>query len=356
MNKLVLAHLFLVATLATQAQFIYHDAAQFPLIGKISAETETRYERLPTALKEKARKPVWDLGKNTSGLAVRFRTNSSAIAAKWEVLSNVSMNHMTDTDIKGLDLYVWHNGQWRSVNSAKPSGKHTTRVIVTNMPTEEREYLLYLPLYDGVVDLFIGIDENATIEQPKEMILNRQNPIVYYGTSITQGGCATRPGMSYTNILERKLNREVINLGFNGNAHLDEEIAHLLSTRQDAGLYVLDFLPNVDDTRIRERLATFVRILREGNKHTPLLFVESIIYPHATFDQQTQQALDAKNKALHEEFEKLQSAGYKNIHLVSAKDFLGNDGEATVDGVHFTDLGFLRYAEGIESTIKALLN
>ena len=246
----------LLAVTVANAQIVYHDAAVFPLLGKATESTLTRYERLPDSLQNISRKPLWELGRNSAGLAVRFRSNSTCIAAKWEVLNNFSMNHMTPTGIKGLDLYCLQDGKWIFAGSGRPQGKASTATIVKNMLPEEREYLLYLSLYDGVTSLAIGVDSLSEIGQPVVDLPIRTKPIVFYGTSILQGGCASRPGMAHTNILERKLNRECINLGFSGNALLDLEIADVIAG-VDASLFVLDFLPNATVEQMNERAEKF---------------------------------------------------------------------------------------------------
>mgnify|MGYP000379300721 CR=1 FL=1 len=218
-------------------------------------------------------------------MAIRFRSNSTTIAAKWEALINFHMNHMTDTGAKGLDLYcLQKNGEWRFVNSGRPNGKTNQATIIANMQPEEREYMLYLPLYDGLVSLSIGIDSLATIDQPLIDYPIRQKPIVFYGTSILQGGCASRPGMAHTNIISRRLNRECINLGFSGNALLDYEIAEVMSS-VDAGVYVLDFVPNASSDQIYEKMETFYRILRDKHPRTPIIFIEDPVFTHALFDK-----------------------------------------------------------------------
>lgn len=332
----------------------YYNADQFPLLGKITEKTDTRYERLPGYLKETTREPVWNLGKNTSGLAIRFRTNSKTISAKWEVLKDFSMNHMTETGIKGLDLYALENDKWQFVNTARPTGKVNEQKIIENMTPAEREYMLFLPLYDGVVSLLIGVDSTATMNQPQELSPSVKNPIIVYGTSITQGGCATRPGMSYTNILSRKLNKEIINLGFSGNGQLDYGIAELMSTRTDASLFILDFIPNVKDAQIKDKLLPFIHIIRKSNPQTPILLVESVQFTHTFFDNNVKKSVSQKNNLLKEEFKKLQATGDKNIYYLSSQDLIGNDREATVDGVHLTDVGFLRLAEKIFQKIKKI--
>ena len=239
------------------AQLVYHDASKFPLLGKATEATGARYERLPDSLKNISRAPLWNLSRNSAGMAIRFRSNSTTIAAKWETLINFHMNHMTDTGAKGLDLYcLQKNGEWRFVNSARPNGKTNQATIIANMQPEEREYMLYLPLYDGLVSLSIGIDSLATIDQPLIDYPIRQKPVVFYGTSILQGGCASRPGMAHTNIISRRLNRECINLGFSGNAFLDLEVAKVIA-EVDASVFVLDFVPNASVEQMKERMETF---------------------------------------------------------------------------------------------------
>ena len=338
------------------AQTTYHNADQFTLLGKISAETETRYERLPAYLKDISRPPVWGLGKNTSGFAIRFRTNSSSISAKWVVTNNNHMNHMTDTGIKGLDLYAWDDDQWKFVNAALPSGKENERTIISNMTPSEREYMLFLPLYDGVESIEIGVDsaayiKNASLDYPKT-----ESPVVVYGTSITQGGCATRPGMSYTNILTRSINREFINLGFSGNGQLDYEIAELMSTRKDAGMFILDFVPNVNAEQLKEKTRNFFDIIRKENPNTAILFMETIMFPHSEFDTKTNEIITEKNRLLREEYDQIKKEGDNNVYYLSTSNLIGFDGEATVDGVHMTDLGFLRIAKEIQNKIIPLLD
>ena len=197
----------------------YADASQFELIGKGFTNTETRYERLPAHLKGVTRDPVWSLSKNCSGLAIRFRTNSKVIAAKWEVTGDVIMNHFAPSGIKGLDLYCLEDGKWRFVNSARPAGKSSKVIVISNMIPKYREFMLYLPLYDGLSQLEIGIESGAIIGNPLIDSPRKSKPVVFYGTSITQGGCASRAGMAYPNILSRMLDRQIINLGFSRPAH-----------------------------------------------------------------------------------------------------------------------------------------
>ncbi|HEX3008634.1 MAG TPA: SGNH/GDSL hydrolase family protein [Bacteroidales bacterium] len=335
------------------AQVKYYDASGFPLYGKITKDTETRYERLPASLKGKTREALWWLGTNTAGLYIRFRSDSKSVSARWELTSNNVMNHMAFVGIKGLDLYCLTNGQWRYVNSGRPTDKITSAKIIENMKGTMSEYMLYLPLYDGVSKLEIGVDSLSVITSPAVDLPKEQNPIVFYGTSITQGGCASRPGMAYTSILERKLNRQTINLGFSGNGQLDYEIADIMAAA-NASLYVLDFVPNVTKEQILTKMETFVKKLYDSHPQTPILIVESIIFPHSAFDENMANVVREKNAALNEVYKKMKAAGMKNLHYLSSEKLIGLDGEATVDGIHLTDLGFERFAEAIYPTIRKL--
>ena len=319
------------------AQLVYHDASNFPLLGRATESAGARYERFPDSLKNISRAPLWNLSRNSAGMAIRFRSNSTTIAAKWVALFNTHMNHMTDTGAKGLDLYcLQKNGDWRFVNSARPKGKTNQVTIIKNMHPEEREYMLYLPLYDGLVSLSIGVDSLATISQPLVDYPIRKNPVVFYGTSILQGGCASRPGMAHTNIISRRLNRECINLGFSGNALLDLEVAKVIAEVE----------------QMKERMETFYRIIRSKHPDTPVIFIEDPIFTHTLYDERIAKEVQRKNDTLKEIFNRLKKENEKNIIFISSKNMLGEDGEATIDGIHFTDLGMMRYADLVCPIIK----
>lgn len=329
----------------------YVDAVTLPLIGKGFADTENRYERLSAYLENVTRPPVWNLSKNCSGLAVRFRSNSTSIGAKWEVTGDVVMNHFTMTGIKGLDLYAWKNGKWQFVNSGRPAAKATTAIIIQNMPEAEMEYMLYLPLYDGLKSLEIGIDKNAWIKAPAVDSPKTGHPVVFYGTSITQGGCATRAGMAYPNILSRMLDKEIVNLGFSGNGQLDLEMAEAMATIP-ASCFVMDCLPNVTVAQMNEKYQRFLEIIRAKNPETPIILVESILFPHMYFDQTVFALLKDKNETLQRIFKENKSRGDKNIYYVKADKLIGDSQEATVDGVHLTDLGFQIMADELYPVLR----
>ena len=143
-------------------------------------------------------------------------------------------------------------------------------------------------------------------------------------------------------------------MGFSGNALLDYEIAEVMSS-VDAGVYVLDFVPNASSDQIYEKMETFYRILRDKHPRTPIIFIEDPVFTHALFDKKIAIEINKKNKAVNSVFKSLKTKGEKNIYMISSEKMLGEDGEATVDGIHFTDLGMMRYADLVCPVIKKVL-
>lgn len=356
-SRFIIFIFVLLAGLDANAQkVVFTDAAKFPLYGKISDKTNNRYERLPANLEGVSRKDVWKLGLNSSGLYIRFRSNSTSIHLRWESTFNHDQNHMTDLGTRGLDLYALVDGEWRAVAPGRPTTKaKNTWAVIRNMTPEEREYMLYLSLYDGVKSLEIGVDEGSYIEQPVVNSPSQEKPIVMYGSSILQGGCASRPGMAYTNIIGRRFDREVFNLGFSGNARLDLEIAELMASVKEPGAFVIDCFPNSTEERIKEAGEEFFYILRKAHPDVPIIFVEDPLFPRIAFDVKLRDEVLGRNREVKALFNRLKKAGEKRIYYVEAEGMLGDDGDASVDGSHFTDLGNYRYVEHIMPILRKAL-
>ena len=348
----LLCALFLALPLAAQ---VWTDAAQLPLYGKATEDTFTRYARLPASLQEVSRPPVWRLGQNSTGLYVRFRTASPTLWVRWESASSKLMNHMSPTGSRGLDLYALEDGKWRFIAAGRPDLKQTVteQKVMANMEPQMREYMLYLSLYNGVTDLGIGTEEGYPVLQPEVNSPRSERPIVMYGTSITQGGCTSRPGMLYTSIMARRLNREFINLGFSGNAHLDLEIARLMASVPDPALYVIACTENASPEQFAERGEAFFRILRDAHPDVPVIFVEDPHFSHMVLDRAIADEVNGRNAAQKALYEHLVAAGEKNLFYVPS--FEMTQQEDFVDGVHFTDLGMTHYADLMEPVLREAL-
>lgn len=332
------------------SSLVWYDARLLTVEGKAFRDTENFWERLPARAKEKVPPSVWGLSKHTAGLCVRFITDATTIAAAWDGAVKLRMNHMALTGSAGLDLYYRDGASWKYVATGRPREEHTTQVLVgawpgRELPAAKREYLLYLPLYHPISDLKIGIPQGATIACAPPRPREKQLPIVFYGTSITQGGCASRAGMCHTAILGRWLDRPVINLGFSGSGKSEREMAQLVA-EINAACYVLEPLPNMTVEQVRERLPYWLEVLRHAHPRTPIVLVMNPLKPER----------DAQNLALWEVFQKARKSGDRLLFLIPASKQLAGRENGTVDGIHPTDLGFYRMAECYYPLLRRLVS
>jgi hypothetical protein len=266
------------------------------------------------------------------------------------------MPHMPATGVSGLDLYVRqpNTGQWRWLANGRPTQQTNTAQLASGLPAGEHEFMLYLPLYNGVSSVEIGIPKGHGLAKAPARPPERRKPIVIYGTSITQGGCASRPGMAYTAIVGRRLDRPVINLGFSGNGRMDPELAPLFA-ELDPAVYMLDCVPNMNAKDVEDRAEPFVRALLQARPTTPILLVEGRSRPNADVFEDQRQAGEGGQTALRKVYEKLVAAKAGQIAYLAGDKQLGDDGEGTVDNSHPTDLGFLRQADAFQQALVPLL-
>lgn len=321
-----------------------------------TTDLKAPYDRLPAKAEGKAPASVWGLSHHSAGLAVRFVTDARTIQARWTLIKpELAMPHMPATGVSGLDLYVKDSGNWRWLSVGQPRAQTNTVALVSGLPAGEREYMLYLPLYNGVSIVELGIDKGAFLAIADPRPETHRKPILFYGTSITQGGCASRPGMVHTAILGRHLNYPVINLGFSGSGRMEAEMADLLA-EVDPAVYVLDCLPNMDAKAVSERVVPFVKKLRAAHPQTPILLVEDRTYSNSFLISGSHQRNQTNRAALEKAYQTLLADGIQHLAYLHGEKLLGADGEDTVDGSHPTDLGFLRQAEAMEPALKKLLN
>ena len=332
------------AKVSPDGQTLWFDGKDLLLAGKGWSDTPTWYDRLPKKAQGKAPPAVWNLSHSSAGLCLRFTTDAPTLRVRWTVTKpTLAMAHMPATGVSGIDLYEKDkDGRWRFVGNGRATA-------VTNeasfSPSPGHECLLYLPLYNGTASIEIGIPKDRTISI-LEASDSRRKPIVWYGTSIVQGGCASRPGMAATAIVGRKLNTEVINLGFSGSGKMEPEMADLLA-QLDPSVYILDCLWNMSPEQVSERVEPFVKRLRAAHPDTPILMAEDSNFQNV--------CPTVKGRVLRVCFEKLTAMGVQNIYLLPSKDMLGDDGEGTVDGCHPNDLGMMRQAETFVRALRPLL-
>ena len=336
----------------------------FPVVeGQMwSSEMSDSLFRLPPRAEPLVRKPVWNLSKNSAGLSIRFVSNAPQIVVRYKVSGNVAMSHMPATGVSGVDLYaIDSDGTWHFC-TGKYSFKDTISYNFDKLKPNDkyhklgREYRLYLPLYNTVRDLEIGVPTGSDFTPLAKM---SEKPIVIYGTSIAQGACASRPGMAWTNIIARKFDRPVINLAFSGNGQLEKELIDFIN-EIDAKVYVLDCLPNltgarIGDVELQKRIIESVKSIRLQHPTTPILLTEHAGYTEGYLMPERQKLFEDANQSLRDAFEKMQKEGVSALFTLKI-DEINLDLDAMVDGTHPNDYGMMRYAEAYEKKLRAIMN
>lgn len=316
------------------------------------------FGRFPNKAEKLVRNAVWNLSKNSAGLGVRFHTNAKTITIRYQVDGRLAMNHMPSTGVSGVDLYVKSGEKWLWCKGGFQF-KDTIQYHFTmnGLPKEVHEYQLLFPLYNTIKNLKIGISDGLAFEF---ITPRKEKPIVVYGTSIAQGACASRPGMAWTNILSRKMDYPIINLGFSGNGRLETEVIDLL-TEIDASVYVLDCLPNLPPSRgytkeeVQKRIQRSVTTLFEKRPNALILLVEHAGYSDGLVNSERKSIYEALNSWTKDTFEQLKKVGFNNLYLLT-KEEIGLTNDAFVDGTHPTDLGMQQYAKAYTNKLQDIMN
>ncbi len=361
LKLLLTACVWLVAGVAQSASLAdslqYYDALQFRMINKGFTDTETPYTRLPLCIYDSIRPTQKTDGQMSAGLGLRFATNSRAIGVRYNLRMNFHMNHMADTGIKGTDLYcLQDDGQWCFVNSSRTnSDSIQQRVYASHLDGQMHEYMLYLPLYDGINWLEIGVDSDAVITQPQVNVPMKEKKIVFYGHSVVQGGCASHTGMVATSILQRRLGVECVNLGLSGEGRMDWFMARAMATIPDVAAYVIDPIANCTLERVDTATCGFINILRETRPDVPIFMVECQEFAYEQVDTRQQVKSAEINRLFHQRYLDLKRENPKNLYYITRNNLIGPRGEGTVDGAHLTDLGFVYYAQKLEPYLRAVL-
>ncbi len=287
------------------------------------------------------------LSKHPSGLYIDFTTDSTSINLHVKTSDSAYMPHMSAIGQIGLDLYYKHSNKYIFISTTKINQKEYLITLLKDLPKELKSYRLYLPLYIVLEELQIGIDSSSTIKNTPS---NSQNRIVTYGTSITQGGCATRPGMSYPSILGRLINYEIINLGFSGSCHLNLEIAGAISAISNLKYLIIEAEANINDPDlITEKLPAFLDILLSKRKDINIIIISHFPYSYSLIDSIVKEELEKAYLI------QKQIARKYNIHFISGIDILQEYSfDESVDGIHLTDLGFYKIANYLKDFIENL--
>ncbi len=340
-------------TTPPKSNITWYDVRNWGIEGKGWTNTQRYFDRLPPKAEGVVREPVWSLSRHSAGMCVRFVTDSPSIHVRYELLlERLAMPHMPATGVSGLDLYAQNSqGIDRWVAVVKPDGKVIETEIAKDLAPGSRRYTIYLPLYNGVESLVIGVPAGETLEP---VAPRKERPILFYGTSILHGACASRPGMAFPAILGRRLRRPTLNLGFSGNGRMESEVGALLA-EQDPCAYVIDCLPNMNGETVSERAVPLVKQLRAAHPDTPILLTEDRSFTNVNFFPSRKAHHDASRAALRTAYRELIDAGIKHLYYLDGDHLLGLDGEGATAGSHPNDLGMVRYADAYEPVLRAML-
>ena len=359
MKQLLSFLLILIFCAAVSAQekilLTWYNATALGVGGKGWTDTKTPFDRLPSRAERQVPEAVWQRSLNSAGLRITFATDSTMIVIRWKLRHpSISSPYLSSMSIAGLDLYVREGEKWQWAATKPPKVfPETTETFLRDLSPTLREYLLYLPSYNGIEKLEIGVVEGSTFGKAADK--KSEKPIVFYGTSIVQGSASSRPGMTYVAQLGRRLDRPFINLGFSGSCHMEPALADLLA-ELDPSAYVIDCLPNMTPKEIAERTIPLVKRIRQSRPETPIVLVENVPYSQGLWNPAVQKSLKLKNKLLSDAYEKLKTEGVPNLYYVNGEHLLTGDGNSTVDGIHPTDLGFTQMTDALEPILRRIFS
>jgi len=315
-------------------------------------ENGGRLWRMPARAEGRIPPAVWTLSKCPSGGRIRFRSDTAALAIRLAYPTLPGMRNMHAFGQAGVDAYV--DGQYaRSV--APRSATQVADFLFRNVERRERAITIYLPLYLAVAVEAVGVEPGAAILPAPAFSV--PDPVVFYGTSITQGGCAGRPGNSYQAILGRGLNVDFVNFGFSGAGKGEPEVAELVS-EVTASCFVIDMAQNNPSVEsLAAAYPEFIRILRRRHPAVPILCVTPIYAATELPGTAVEKNYPAMRETIRRVVRERIDAGDPSIRIVEGYDLLGpRQGDGLVDGTHPNDLGFQWMAEGLAPHLRELLN
>ncbi len=323
----------------------------FKVYGLYNYKNETVFKRMPDNIAQTVSEGVGTLNYNTTGGRVRFKTTSRYVAIKAIMQSVTVLPHMTLAGTSGFDLYINNDGKSTYYKTFMPlvGMEEGYESIIYFNDNAERDLTINFPLYSNVSDLYIGLQETAILKNGGNY--KYKNPVLYYGSSITQGGCASRPGNSYQAIISRMLDCDYINLGFSGNAKGEEKIVDYMSGL-NMSVFVCDYDHNAPS--VEHLINTHERIykrFREKNPELPIIIISKPDFNPYEFDD-----IQRRN-VIYSTYINAINNGDKNVYYIDGESLFKDEGRdsCTVDGCHPNDLGFMRMAETIGYIIKKVI-
>ena len=353
MKKFLLALAFVCALpMATMAQGVkFVDATDLAIYGYTKPTDKSPYYRFDHT-PYKFNKSIVEHALKASGLYVAFKTNSTQVFASWEVTPLNVRDNMPFIMQHGVDLYTKRDGKWSYVMAPRIPCKlekaSYKRLIVKDLPSEEREYLLYLPIWCELKDVKIGVDSDATIEGLEKPFRHK---VVTFGSSITHGASASRPGMTYTAKMSRNLGIEFVNFGFAGQCKMQTEFLDFLKGCE-ADAFLFDTFSNSSSKVIEDRLEPFIKGMKEAHPGKPLIFVQTAIPYSCCIEPKRYEQRKSRNETARQMMSEMVKR-YKDVYFLEVENVVGEDG--VIDSTHPNDLGFHRFVETYQPKIAKIL-
>ena len=332
-------------------EFVFTEASELNLIGKIHKDTPNPYHRVDTIRYKGFTKSENDQVRVSAGLAVLFKTNSSVISIRCEHKWSRTMSSTMILASRGYDLYIKDGNQWLWAAAVAAKGDTASQdlTLIKDMNAEVKECLLYLPIYSELNSVKIGVEKGATLESLESPFRYR---VGIFGSSYTHGISTSRAGMSYPMQLMRRTGIQLLSLGCSGNCKMQSYFGDVLCDANVDAL-VFDVFSNPDAEMIQDRLFPFIEQIQKVHPDIPLIFQQTIYREKRNFclstDKSERDKQDVAEKLMKEACKK-----YKNVYFIqtNATDRLH---ETSVDGTHPGDYGYTLWAESIEKPLLKIL-
>ncbi|MDF2926179.1 MAG: hypothetical protein K0R57_5093 [Paenibacillaceae bacterium] len=329
----------------------YHCTEQpIQIHGLLNSLLPRRFWRLPEEMLERVSEGVAKRAVHPVGGRIRFRTNSTKITVQTKLLTNVIDWAIPLSGSAGADVYVGRGSDIRYAGVAAPKNYDDRVGLLTFQKSDAMEDIIIdLPRNEELEDVLIELEDDAQLEAPTPY--TQERPLVFYGSSITEGGCASRPGNAYTALLSRWLDADYINLGFSGSAKGEPEMSSYISSL-DMSVFILDYDHNAPTVEhLADTHEPFFQAIRKAHPELPILLLSK-----PDFDSNRDNS-EARRKVIYQTYENAKASGDNLVYFVDGETFFGNDNReaCTIDGCHPNDLGFLRMAEAVYPVLKQII-
>lgn len=355
MKKMICLLCFSLCVLMVWAQakkpvYNYTKATDLTMCGQLMP-TAQPYQRIDSAHYQAMPPVVKRMFTHSAGKSISFITNSKTISAKWCVTNNKPYPNLTAIANKGLDLYERLNGTWEYAGVGRPTAQCTEAIVAATMRDGEKQFLLYMPIYDEVTSLEIGVDSGSYIKPAPSPFKKR---VLVYGSSITQGASASRPGLAYPARLARLTGYDVLNLGTSGSAKMEPEVIAMLNDIQ-TDAYILDCIPNSTEQNIKDRTVNMINAIRAKHPGKPIILLNTIIREQGYTDAKVGSMVAAQNRVTDSIAHMLLQQKTPDFFYIDVSHFLGDDHEGSTDGIHPNDLGSYRFVTKLEPMVADIL-